>query len=123
VRALEELNLPEAEIDIKPAERKMAEQLVASMTGDFSADDYRDEYRQALMAVIERKVGGEQPVAAEKAEPTKITDLMAALEASVAAARETRRTTAEKPAATGAETPAATEAEAPAKPARRRKTA
>jgi DNA end-binding protein Ku len=122
VRALEELNLPEAEIDIKPAERKMAEQLVASMTGDFSADDYRDEYRQALMAVIERKVGGEQPVAAEKAEPTKITDLMAALEASVAAARETRRT-AEKPAATGAEAPAATEAEPPAKPARRRKTA
>ena len=115
VRALEELNLPEAEIDIKPAERKMAEQLVASMTGDFSADDYRDEYRQALMAVIERKVGGEQPVAAEKTEPTKITDLMAALEASVAAARETRRTTAEKP--------AATEAEAPVKPARRRKTA
>ena len=67
------------------------------------------------MAVIERKVGGEQPVEAKKTEPTKITDLMAALEASVAAARETRRT--------AAETPPEAVAEAPAKPARRRKTA
>jgi DNA end-binding protein Ku len=70
----------------------MAEQLVASMTGDFAADDYHDDYRQALMAVIERKVAGEKPVPAERAEPTNITDLMAALEASVAAARTERKT-------------------------------
>ena len=138
VRDVGELNLPEAEIDIKPAERKMAEQLVASMTGDFSADDYKDDYRQALMAVIESKVAGEQPVAAAKTEPTKITDLMAALEASVAAARETRRSAAETPApaaakasrrakapARAASKAAASDAEpeAAAKPARRRKTA
>lgn len=91
VRAADELNLPEDEIEIKPSERKMAEQLVASMTGDFSADDYHDDYRQALMAVIERKVAGEAPVPAQRAEPTNITDLMAALEASVAAARQDRR--------------------------------
>jgi len=91
VRALEELNLPEDEVEIKPAEKKMAEQLVASMTGDFSADDYRDDYRQALMAVIEAKVAGEAPQPAQRVEPTNITDLMAALEASVSAAREGRR--------------------------------
>ena len=91
VRATDELNLPEDEIEIKPSERKMAEQLVASMTGDFSADEYHDDYRQALMAVIERKVAGEAPVPAQRAEPTNITDLMAALEASVAAARQDRR--------------------------------
>jgi DNA end-binding protein Ku len=130
VRDVGELNLPESEIDIKPAERKMAEQLVASMTGDFSADDYKDDYRQALMAVIESKVAGEQPVAAAKTEPTKITDLMAALEASVAAARETRRTekSEEAEAAPAARAPRSraaksTAATAPAKPARRRKTA
>src|SRR5215208_3509584 len=61
IRSLEELNLPEDEIDIKASEKKMAEQLVASMTGDFSADEYADDYRQALMAVIERKVAGEKP--------------------------------------------------------------
>ena len=92
VRAIEELNLPEDQIDIKPSETKMAEQLVASMTGEFNADDYADDYRQALMAVIERKVAGEKPEpAAARAEPTNITDLMAALEASVAAARSDRK--------------------------------
>jgi DNA end-binding protein Ku len=91
VRETEELSLPEDEIEIKPSERKMAEQLVASMTGDFSADEYHDDYRQALMAVIERKVAGEKPEPQQRAEPTNITDLMAALEASVAAARQDRR--------------------------------
>jgi len=92
VRAMDELNLPEDQIDIKPSEKKMAEQLVASMTGEFNADDYADDYRQALMAVIERKVAGEKPEpAAARAEPTNITDLMAALEASVAAARSDRK--------------------------------
>ncbi|MGI8657446.1 MAG: Ku protein [Candidatus Limnocylindria bacterium] len=91
VRAMDELNLPEAEIDIKASEKKMAEQLVASMTGEFSADDYQDDYRAALMAVIERKVAGEKPEPAQRTEPTNITDLMAALEASVAAAREDRK--------------------------------
>ncbi len=91
VRPLEELNLPEGEIEIKPAERKMAEQLIASMTGEFNPDEYRDEYREALMGVIEAKVAGQEPQRAAKTEPTRIGDLMAALEASVAAARETRR--------------------------------
>jgi len=91
VRAVEDLNLPEDEIEIKASEKKMAEQLVASMTGDFNADDYADGYRQALMAVIERKVAGEKPEPQARAEPTNITDLMAALEASVAAARSDRK--------------------------------
>jgi DNA end-binding protein Ku len=118
VRETDELNLPEDEIEIKASEKKMAEQLVASMTGDFSADEYHDDYRQALMAVIERKVAGEKPEPATRAEPTNITDLMAALEASVAAARKDRRAaTAEAPAA---EEPAEAEAKAPK---RRRKTA
>jgi len=99
VRSMEELSLPEDQIEIKASEKKMAEQLVASMTGDFSADDYADDYRQALMAVIERKVAGEKPEPQARAEPTNITDLMAALEASVAAARTER--SAEKAAGSG----------------------
>jgi DNA end-binding protein Ku len=115
VRATDELNLPEDEIEIKPSEKKMAEQLVASMTGDFSADAYHDDYRQALMAVIEKKVAGEKPEPQQRAEPTNIGDLMAALEASVAAARQDRREAKFDKAAE------ATEAAAP--PKRRRKTA
>lgn len=118
VRATDELNLPEEQVEIKPAERKMAEQLVASMTGEFDATDYTDEYRQALMAVIEKKVAGEKPEPAARAEPTNITDLMAALEASVAAARDERRTAK----TTDVDEPQAV-AEAPAPKQRRRKTA
>jgi len=92
IRSLEGLNLPEQAIEIKPTERKMAEQLVESMAGTFDATEYHDEYREALMGVIEAKVAGEKPKRAVKEEPTKIGDLMAALEASVAAAREGRRT-------------------------------
>ncbi|MDP9271304.1 MAG: Ku protein [Chloroflexota bacterium] len=148
VRSLEELNLPEQSVEIKPSERKMAEQLIESMTGDFDATEYRDEYREALMGVIEAKVAGEVPKPAAKAEPTRIGDLMAALEASVAAAREGRhagaestgtgakpkagRRTAQKPAEASAKSPArgarSRKAAAPAeaqeeKPVRRRKTA
>lgn len=96
VRSLEELNLPEGEIEIKPTERKMAEQLIASMSGEFNPDEYHDEYREALMGVIEAKVAGQKPEPAARTEPTRIGDLMAALEASVAAARESRRS-GEKP--------------------------
>ena len=117
VRSTEELTLPEDQIEIKPAERKMAEQLVASMTGDFSADEYHDDYRQALMAVIEKKVAGEKPEPQARTEPTNITDLMAALEASVAAARTERK------AAKADADVAAAEADAPAPRQRRRKTA
>ena len=99
VRSVEELSLPEDEIEIKASEKKMAEQLVASMTGEFDADEYTDNYREALMAVIEKKVGGEKPEPAARAEPTNITDLMAALEASVSAARQDRKAgTADQPA-------------------------
>jgi DNA end-binding protein Ku len=91
VRSLEELDIPDEEIEVKPAERKMAEQLVASMSGVFNPEEYHDDYRQALMAVIEAKVAGEAPAPAQKVEPTRIGDLMAALEASVASAREARR--------------------------------
>jgi DNA end-binding protein Ku len=131
VRSIEELDVPTEDIEIKPAERKMAEQLVSSMTGEFHPEQYRDEYREALMGVIEAKVGGEAPQPAAKAEPTKIADLMAALEASVSAARETRRTgSAAAAGATQASKPprkakAARADKQPAdeKPARRRKTA
>ena len=98
IRAVGDLDLPQEEHEFKPAERKMAEQLVDSMTGDFQIEQYHDEYRQALMNVIQAKVEGQAPVRVERAPATKLTDLMQALEASVAAARESRRTAAEEPA-------------------------
>lgn len=91
IRQLSELDLPKEEPEFKPAERRMAEQLVAAMTGEFNPEDYRDEYREALLKVIEAKVEGTETFTPQVAEePTNLVDLMAALEASVAATRNAR---------------------------------
>lgn len=97
VRSVEDLDLPDEEFEFKPAEKKMAQQLVSAMKGEFEADTYKDEYREALMAVLEAKVSGQPAEQRETKsdEPTKITDLMKVLEASVAAARQSRTTAAE----------------------------
>jgi DNA end-binding protein Ku len=93
IRPTAELDLPEDDLVAKPAERAMAEQLVATMTGEFDPAQYRDEYREALMGVIEAKVEGREAAAPAAAEPGgELVDLMAALEASVAAARASRET-------------------------------
>jgi len=91
VRDVGELDLPDEDFDFKPAELQMARQLVQAMAGEFDAQDYHDEYREALLKVLQAKIDG-QPVEAPEpvAETGKITDLMAVLEASVAAAREAR---------------------------------
>ena len=91
IRALGELDLPEEEPEIKPAEKKMAAQLIEAMTGEFDPAAYRDEYREALMQVIESKIEGRDTVEIEAPEePTKLVDLMAALQASVTAATSSR---------------------------------
>ena len=92
VRSTDELDLPEEEQQFKPAELTMARNLVAAMTGEFDAGEYHDEYREALLKVIEAKVAGEEverPAEAPAAAGT-LVDLMSVLEASVAAARATR---------------------------------
>jgi len=135
IRALGELDLPEEEPEIKPAEKKMAAQLIEAMTGEFDPAAYRDEYREALMQVIESKIEGRETIEVEEAaEPTKLVDLMAALQASVSAATSARDAKTkpvsvaeekEKRAAKGKATAkkAETQEEPEERPARRRKSA
>ena len=80
------------EIDVSSKEVKMAEALVASLSAAFEPDKYRDEYREQVLDLIERKAGGEEFEApAAVAAPPKVVDLMAALEASVKAAKDARK--------------------------------
>jgi DNA end-binding protein Ku len=68
----------------------MAQQLIDSLTRNFDPTVYRDEYREDLLALIERKAGGEEIVTApatEAPKPTRAPDLMAALEQSIAAVK------------------------------------
>jgi len=80
------------DVTVRPQELAMAESLIESMSADFDPDLYHDEYRQALEKVIEAKIEGrevvEQPVQEE--DTGSVVDLMAALRASVAAAKKGR---------------------------------
>jgi DNA end-binding protein Ku len=69
-------------------ELQMAQQLIDSLSGDFKPEKYRDEYRERVLEMIERKAGGEEIVVeAAPEEPKKAPDLMAALEASIQASK------------------------------------
>ena len=92
-----ELDIPTADdVEVSERELKMAAQLVDSLTvDDFEPEKFADDYREKVMELIERKAAGEVVVApVAEAEPTKVVDLLAALEASVAAAKEARKSAA-----------------------------
>jgi DNA end-binding protein Ku len=80
------------EVEVQDREVAMAEALVDSLSADFDHDKYHDDYREQLMALIEQKAAGEEIELPEvEAEKPKIVDLMAALEASVEAAKKSRK--------------------------------
>ena len=84
--------LPSKQGKVAKREREMAEQLIASLSTEFKPEAYRDEYREQLLALIERKAEGKEIVAPEAEAPkaTKAPDLMAALEESIAAVKDRR---------------------------------
>ena len=77
------------EVEIKPAELKMAGQVVESMTDDFNPDQFRDTYREEMEELIKAKIEGGEAFQVEEAEPEDldetddVSDLLAKLEASV----------------------------------------
>ena len=113
IRSTEELEAPDSKISDK--EMEMARSLVKMLEGDFEPEKYRDNYREALLELIEAKAEG-QEIKRPAPAASKITDLMEALRASVDAAKKER--TGGK--AAGASDEEAEE-EAAAKPARRKR--
>jgi DNA end-binding protein Ku len=83
-------SLPDKAPKVAKKEREMAEQLIDSLSTKFNPNDYKDEYREQLLALIEQKAEGKEIVAPEAEAPkaTKAPDLMAALEESIAAVKE-----------------------------------
>ena len=69
-------------------ELKMAEQLIDSLSSEFDPTRFKDEYRERVLDLIERKASGEEIATQPEAEePVAAPDLMAALEASLAAVK------------------------------------
>jgi len=76
------------EAEATDRELKMAQQLISSLSAEFDPSQYRDEYRERVLELIERKASGEEiAVQPEAEEPAAAPDLMAALEASLAAVK------------------------------------
>ncbi|WP_399888836.1 Ku protein [Streptomyces sp. BBFR51] len=81
---------PEGGVTVRDQELDLADALMDTL-GEIDLDDLHDEYREAVEEVIAAKAAGETPPEArEEAAPGKVLDLMAALESSVRAARESR---------------------------------
>lgn len=92
VRALSGLEELPVEAKVHPNERKMAVQLVENLAMEFQVGEFRDEYRDALLAMIEAKGKGEEVASPrEAAVPGKVVDLMEALKRSVEMAQDRRR--------------------------------
>jgi DNA end-binding protein Ku len=121
--------VPPSELeDVLPAEKpkvakrevEMAKELIDSLTRSFDPTAYRDEYREQLMGLIERKAEGKKIVTPATEEPraTEAPDLMAALEESIAAVKAKGNGKARKPAAKkrGAKAAPKRAAASPAKP-------
>jgi DNA end-binding protein Ku len=83
-------DLPDGkELKATDRELKMAQQLIDSLSSEFDPTSYHDEYREKVLELIEKKASGEEiAVQPEAAEPAKVPDLMAALEASLAAVKD-----------------------------------
>jgi DNA end-binding protein Ku len=80
------------EVDVRPQELAMAGSLIETLAGDFEPGEYADNYRAALQTLIEAKAAGRELVtpAGTPAGPDTVVDLMAALRASVEAAKSKR---------------------------------
>ena len=82
--------LADVKRDVDDRQLTMAQQLIDSLTTDFDPKRYRDEYRERVLELIEKKAEGEDVVQAPQGrEPAKVINLMDALEASLAAAKRT----------------------------------
>jgi DNA end-binding protein Ku len=106
IRSTEELTVPGENMEVSERELNMAVSLVDMLYGTFDHEQYHDNYRQALLDVIEKKAEGleieaPEPVAA------KITDLTEALRASVEEARRRKQASGATAEAAAQQEPAA----------------
>jgi DNA end-binding protein Ku len=86
IRAFEtDVNL---DTNVREQELQMARQLIENLTSEWNPDEFTDEYREAMLQIVEAKITG-QEIETVTPEPTaKVVDLMEALKASVAAAKK-----------------------------------
>jgi DNA end-binding protein Ku len=92
IRSTEGLKGLDGDVKINPKELEMAKALIESLADSFDPSRYKDEYREAVMRVVQAKVDGEVIEAPSAPQTAKVMDLMEALRASVEAAKKSRKT-------------------------------
>ena len=93
VRPKDEIEERVRDTAVQDAELQMATQLVESLARPFTPEEFENEHKREVLALVERKLAGEEaPVAAEAPAPTPVPDLMAALKASIDQAKGEKRT-------------------------------
>jgi DNA end-binding protein Ku len=99
VLGADELDLQSSDApEVSKRELTMAEQLIDSLSGEFDPAKYRDTYREQVLRLIEQKAeGAELAPAPEPATAAPVVDLMAALEASLNAAKGAKGTGDKRP--------------------------
>ena len=91
IRSTEGLKgLEDGEVKVNPKELEMAKALIESLADSFDPERYKDEYREAVMRVVQAKIEGEVIEAPAQPQAAKVMDLMEALRASVEAAKKQR---------------------------------
>ena len=83
------LKLPQ-QPEVHEKEIQMARSLIENLSAPFAPEKYTDEYRRALLEVIEAKIEGKEVVGVEPAPQDKVVDLLAALEESIKLAQKTQ---------------------------------
>jgi DNA end-binding protein Ku len=94
VRSKSEIEEAVGATELKDAELQLAEQVINSLAGDWNPDDFENEYRRDLRAMLDAKLAGEQIKRPEPVAETPVIDLMEALRRSVAEVQTSKKTKA-----------------------------
>jgi DNA end-binding protein Ku len=84
IRAKNEIEEAVGATTVQEAELKLAEQVIDSLVGEWKIEDFENDYRTALRAMLEAKLAGEEIKRPEPVAETPVIDLMDALRRSVA---------------------------------------
>jgi DNA end-binding protein Ku len=99
VRSLRDIDIPK--MDVKPAELKLAQQLIEQQSSDkFDPSEYTDDVRARIEAAVQKKVEGQEITTTEEPQAGggQVIDLMEALRASLEK-KPAKKVQSEKPAA------------------------
>jgi len=98
VRSRSEIEEAVEETEVKDPELELARQVIASLVGEWSPEEFENEYRRELRMMLEAKLSGQEIAPPEPVPETPVVDLMEALRRSVAEAQERKpKAAAKKP--------------------------